>query len=60
VQSAKQIFRGADADGDRSVNADEFYAYMAEKMTGPKPNSEPEPQSESEPVPTVPAREARP
>ena len=32
VQSAKQIFRGADADGDRSVDADEFYAYMAENM----------------------------
>jgi hypothetical protein len=33
VQSAKQIFRGADADGDRSVDADEFYAYMAEQAT---------------------------
>ena len=32
VQSAKQIFRGADADGDRSVDADEFYVYMAENM----------------------------
>ena len=26
VQSAKQIFRGADVDGDRIVDADEFYA----------------------------------
>ena len=33
MQSAKQIFRGADADGDRSVDADEFYAYMAEQAT---------------------------
>ena len=32
MQSAKQIFRGADADGDRSVDADEFYVYMAENM----------------------------
>ena len=32
LQSAKQIFRGADADGDRAVDADEFHAYMAEKM----------------------------
>jgi hypothetical protein len=33
VQSAKQIFRGADADGDQSVDADKFYAYMAEQTT---------------------------
>ena len=60
VQSAKQIFRGADADGDRSVDADEFYAYMAKKMTEATPNLEPEPEPESERVPTVDAREARP
>jgi hypothetical protein len=33
VQSAKQIFRGADADGNRLVDADEFYAYMAEETS---------------------------
>ena len=33
VQSAKQIFRGADANSDRVVDADEFYAYMAEQAT---------------------------
>ena len=33
VQSAKQIFHGADVDGDRSVDADEFYAHMAENTT---------------------------
>ena len=60
VQSAKQIFRGADADGDRSVDADEFYAYMAKKMTEATPNLEPEPEPELERVPTVDAREARP
>jgi Ca2+-binding EF-hand superfamily protein len=43
VQSAKQIFRGADADGDRSVDADEFYSYMAENM---KATTETEVQSE--------------
>ena len=28
VQSARQIFRGADADGEGQVDADEFYAYL--------------------------------
>ena len=32
LQSAKQIFRGADADGDRAVDADEFHAYLAEEV----------------------------
>jgi hypothetical protein len=32
LQSAKQIFRGADADGDRAVDADEFHAYLAQEM----------------------------
>ena len=44
VQSAKQIFHGADADGDRSVDADEFYAHMAENTTEATTQTQVEPE----------------